>query len=228
MKTKLALILTLFILFQNSFSQNFMPGFDIFSHSKPAYVTLEDGTKIEGEIDKLNRKRNNISGIKMKIEGGEIEYAPEDVKQMYLPANKLNKFSLKYDNALNMSKDYDLDIINEGYGFFENTEVVLGKKTQTLMMQLVNPSSANKIKVYFDPMAIETMKVGIGPLSAGGIDRSYYIKTSEGPAFKISKANIKKVYKDLLKDCPSLLKEIGKNPNWKEFDHYIFKHANCK
>jgi hypothetical protein len=205
-----------------------MPGFDIFSHKMPAYLTLNDGTKIEGEIDKLNRKRNNISGIKMIINGTDVEYAPEDVKVMYLPANKLNKFSLKYDNALNTSKDYDLDVINEGYGYFENTEVEFGGKVQTLMMQLVNPSSANKIKVYFDPMAMETMSVGIGPLSTGGIDRSYYIKTSEGPAFKVSKANLKKVYKDLFKDCPSLLKEIGKSPNWKEFDEYIFKHANCQ
>jgi len=119
-------------------------------------------------------------------------------------------------------------VINEGYGYFENTEVEFGGKAQTLMMQLVNPSSANKIKVYFDPMAMETMSVGIGPISTGGIDRSYYIKTSEGPAFKISKANINKVFKDIFADCPSLLKEIGKKPTWKEFDEYVFKHANCQ
>jgi hypothetical protein len=227
MKNFTILLLTLLVSVLSTTAQNFMPGFDIFSHKMPAYLTLNDGTKVEGEIDKLNRKRNNISGIKMVINGKDIEYAPEEVKEMYLPANKLNKFSLKYDNALNTSKDYDLDVINEGYGYFENTEVEFGGKVQTLMMQLVNPSSANKITVYFDPMAMQTMSVGIGPISTGGIDRSYYIKTSEGTAFKISKANIKKVYKELFEDCPSLLKEIGKKPNWKVFDEYVFAHAHC-
>jgi hypothetical protein len=227
MKNFTILLLTLLVSVLSTTAQNFMPGFDIFSHKMPAYLTLNDGTKVEGEIDKLNRKRNNISGIKMVINGKDIEYAPEDIKEMYLPANKLNKFSLKYDNALNTSKDYDLDVINEGYGYFENTEVEFGGKVQTLMMQLVNPSSANKITVYFDPMAMQTMSVGIGPISTGGIDRSYYIKTSEGTAFKISKANIKKVYKELFEDCPSLLKEIGKKPNWKVFDEYVFAHAHC-
>lgn len=227
MKAFPIVLITFFGFILSTTAQNFMPGFDIFSHKMPAYITLKDGTKIEGEIDKLNRKRNNISGIRMIVDGKEIEYAPEDVKEMYLPANKLNKFSLKYDNALNTSKDYDLDVINEGYGFFENTEVEFGGKVQTLMMQLVNPSSANKIKVYFDPMAMQTMSVGVGPISTGGIDRSYYIKTPEGSAYKVSKANLKKIYKELFEDCPSLLKEIGKKPNWKVFDEYVFAHAHC-
>jgi hypothetical protein len=94
---------------------------------------------------------------------------------MYLPAHSLNKFSLKIDNATNTSKDYDLDMINEGYGYFENTEVILGKNNETLMMQLVNPSFASKVRVYFDPMAMETASMSVGPMKTGGVDRSYFI-----------------------------------------------------
>lgn len=227
MKTRL--FLSFLVLFTSAVqAQEFMPGFDMFSHKKPAYLTLNDGTKIEGEIDKLQRKRNNISGIIMKIDGQETEYAPEDVMEMYLPAHSLNKFSLKLDNATNTSKDYDLDMINEGYGFFENTEVILGKKTQTLMMQLVNPSFAGKIKVYFDPMAMETASVSVGPMRTGGVDRSYFIKVGDEPAYKVSKANYKSIFKDLYASCPSLIKEIGKKPNWKEIAEHMYAFDACQ
>ncbi|MFT5886783.1 MAG: hypothetical protein ACI9IP_003254 [Arcticibacterium sp.] len=228
MKTKSLLTVGLLLLSFITFGQGFMPGFDIYSHKQPSYLTLQDGTEVEGTIDKVSRKRNNISGLRMEVNGEIVEYDPAEVKEMYLPANKLNTLSLKLDNSLNTSMDYDLDMINEGYGFFENTEVMWGKKVQTLMMQLVNPSAANKIKVYFDPMAMETMKMSVSVLSTGGIDRSYYIKTDDGPAYKISKANIKNEFKTLFADCPSLLKEIGKKPNWKEFGDYIHAHSSCK
>ena len=70
MKKFTIVILTFFVSILSTTAQNFMPGFDIFSHKKPAYVTLNDGTKIEGEIDKLNRKRNNISGGSRAKVGG--------------------------------------------------------------------------------------------------------------------------------------------------------------
>jgi len=87
MKTFTLILITFFGFILTTSAQNFMPGFDIFSHKMPAYLTLNDGTKIEGEIDRLNRKRNNISGIKMIIDSKEVESGPEDVKEMYLPAN---------------------------------------------------------------------------------------------------------------------------------------------
>lgn len=226
---KKRLVLSFLVLFAfNVSAQEFMPGFDMFSHKKPAYITLNDGSKVEGELDKLNRKRNNISGIRMIIDGQEIEYAPEDVKEMYLPAHSLNKFSLKIDNATNTSKDYDLDMINEGYGFFENTEVILGKNNETLMMQLVNPSFASKVRVYFDPMAMETASMSVGPMKTGGVDRSYFIKVGDEPAYKVSKGNYPKIYKDLYASCPSLIKEIGKKPNWKEIAEHMYAYDACE
>ena len=228
MKTKFQLTILLSAICISVFGQGFMPGFDMFSHSKPSYLTLNDGTKIEGEIDRLDRKRNNISGIRMEINGEKKLFAPEEVKEMYLPAHSLNKFSLKMESATNTSKDYDLEMINDGYGYFENTEVMLGKKVQTLMMQLVNPGFSDKIKVYFDPMAMETMKVGVGPISAGGIDRSYYIKVGDEPAYKLSKANYDDLFKELYADCPALVEEIGKSPTWKELPEHMFKHASCE
>ncbi|MCR9064714.1 MAG: hypothetical protein NXI00_12150 [Cytophagales bacterium] len=225
---KSTIILVLLLIGQSAFSQAFMPGFDMFSHKKPAHLTLADGTKIEGEIARLQRKRNNISGIDMEINGEKITYAPEEVKEMYLPAHGLNKFSLKSENTFNTSKTYDLDMINEGYGFFENTEVAFGGKVQTLMMQLVNPDFANKVKIYFDPMAMETMKVGIGPMSTGGIDRSYYIKVGDEPAYKLSKANFKDELPKIFASCPEMQKKVSKKPNWKELPKYFYGFDICE
>ncbi len=208
-------------------AQSFMPGFDIFSKKKTAYLTLTDGSKTEGQIDRLERKQNNISNVRMVINGKVKEYSPEAIKEMYLPAHELNKFSLKMENTTNTSVDYDLRIINEGYAYFEKTEVLLGKNSQILMMQLVNPGFSSKIKVYFDPMAVETMQMSVGPLSTGGIDRSYFVKLEGKPAFKLSKANYDQLFKDLYADCPDLLSELGKTPEWKDLAEHISKFDLC-
>ncbi len=222
-------ITTLILLFMTSLAmgQSFHPGIDMFSHKKPAYLILTDGTKMDCEIDRLVRKRNNIAGIDVKIDGKKKSFAPEELKEMYLPINELNKFSTKMEAATNISKDINLDVVNEGYGFYENTLVDLKGKVQPLMMQLVNPGFSNKIKVYFDPMAMETMSMSVGPLKAGGIDRSYFIKMGEAPAFKISKANYSEKMPEMFGDCPSIIKDLGRNPEWKDLAEHVFRHANC-
>ncbi|MGR3809363.1 hypothetical protein [Jiulongibacter sp. NS-SX5] len=209
-------------------AQEFMPGFEMFSHKKPAYITLEDGTKVEGEIDKVKRKKNNIAAVEMIIDGEEKTYDPADIKEMYLPANGLNKLSLKIDNATNTSKDYDLDMLNEGYGYFIKTDINLGKKEDVLLMQLVNPGFDSKIKVFFDPMAMETGTASVGVMKAGGVDKSYFIKIGDEMAQKITKKEYKTEFKTLFASCPSLIKEIGKKPDWKEFAAHVHTFDSCE
>ncbi|MGL4632737.1 MAG: hypothetical protein ACRCVT_16150 [Leadbetterella sp.] len=53
-------VLLLLLLSTNLFAQKFQEGFDRFSKKKPVYITLNDGSKLEGTMVHLDRKRGNI------------------------------------------------------------------------------------------------------------------------------------------------------------------------
>ena len=75
-----------------AFSQKFIPAFDTFSGKKTAIVVLEDGTKVEGTIKDLDRKKGQIESIKLKFEDGKkVEYEAEEIKHMYLPPSGFDK-----------------------------------------------------------------------------------------------------------------------------------------
>ena len=228
MKSNLLILSLIVFLGYSAHSQNFMQGYDAFSHKKPAYITLKDGTKVEGEIDDLDRKKGNISEITLKVNGKKKTFEPEEIKEMYLPASGLDKFSKQMEVGTNLSKDLNMDRLGDGYGFFEFTPVEIKGKVQPLLMQLVNPGFHNKIKVYFDPFAKETMSVGIGPMKVGGLDKSYFVKIGDKPAFKVTKGDYDDQAKDLFKDCASAMKALKATPDWNKFELLVYTHFTCK
>jgi hypothetical protein len=211
-----------------SHSQSFMEGFDRFSTKKIAYLTLSDGTKVEGDIEDLDRKKGNISEITIKVDGKKKSYKPEQIKDMYLPASGLDKFSKQMEVGTNLSKDLNNDRITDGYGFFEYTQVDLKGKVQPLLMQLVNPGFHDKIRVYFNPFAGETMSMGVGPMKVGGLDKSYFVKVGNKPAYKITKGEYDEQSKELFKGCATAMAALKKDPDWNKFERIVYAHFVCK
>jgi hypothetical protein len=228
MKTILLLFVSTF-----TFAQGFMPGFDTFSGKKPSYITLKDGTQLEGSIDDLDRKKGLIEEITLKIDKKSRKIEPSEIKEMYLPASGWSKLGNTIDVTTKVDKwensKINTETINKGYGFLENSMVILKGKEQELLMQIVNPAFANRIRVYFDPWARETMSVGIGGLTlAGGIDKSYYVKVGNKPAFKIEKKNYKESIDLMYGTCPSLVKKLKEDYKWEDFAKHVYEHSNCK
>ncbi|PWJ58571.1 hypothetical protein CLV98_104431 [Dyadobacter jejuensis] len=228
------LVLALFFILPYSvYSQGFMPGFDRFSGRKTAYITLKDGQKIEGNIKKIKRKKGSFRKIKILNEGKKVEFSPDNVATMYLPADGLERLAQRLDyldNAATYSNmSLNMKTISEGYAYFESTEVMVNKKkTRHLMMQLVNPHMGSKMKVYFDPVAKTTMKVGggIGP-SFGGVDKSYYYKLGDAPARKVQKKNYKKELKTMYGDCPTLLSRLSEKLTWSGLAKDVDEYSRC-
>lgn len=227
MKNKLYILAIFLLATSFAHAQSFMEGFDRFSSKKPAYLTLQNGQKVEGTIEDLDRKKGNISEITLKVNGKKKTFAPEEIKEMYLPASGLDKFSKQMEVGTNLSKDLKSERVSEGYGYFEFTEVEMKGKIKPLLMQLVNIGFENKIKVYFDPFARETVSVGYGPLKVGGLDRSYYVKQGDKPAYKITKSNYEEWGTEAMKDCPEAVKTLVSN-SWNKLHVTINTHANCK
>lgn len=214
-------------------AQIFLQGNFTFSGKKPSIVNLENGTKIEGTIEDLDRQKGLIEQVIIKdAQGKKHKLKPEQIKSMYLAPSGWDKFAKSYDFLNDATQwgvtDLDKDIIGKGFAYFEKTEVKLSKsKTETLMLQLLNPSFSNKIKIYFDPRTKETMSLGIaGVKLVGGIAKSYYVKKGNEIAYKLEKKNYEDEFKSLYEDCAEILTKYAKM-SWSELETHIFEHSRC-
>ncbi len=219
-----------------AFAQSFIPAFDRFSGKEIAYITLENGTKIEGTIDDIDRKKGLIEEVVILPTGEKKKrkLQSEDIKSMYLPASGYNKLVNAYEQTFNTQKwkdqNVNMDIINKGYAYFEKSTVGIKKDVEVLLMQMVNPSFSQKIKVYHDPRAKESMRLGVGSFTvAGGDDKSYYVKVGNATAVKIKKNDYDDTYLALYKDCPALLKKLKDDHRWAKFDEHLWAYTTeCK
>ena len=219
-----------------SFAQTFIPAFDRFSGKEIAYIYLEDGSKVEGTIDDLDRKKGLIEEVTILPTGQKKKqtFAPKDIKTMYLPASGFNKLNSSLDQTFNAQKwksnDVNMEIINKGYAYFEKVKVNIKKDTEDLLMQMVNPSFSSKVKVFHDPLAQESMRFGVAGITmAGGDDKSYFLQVGNTIAKKIKKKEYDDEYLNLFKDCPALLQKIKDDHRWVNFDKHLLEYTtSCK
>ena len=210
-------------------AQQFLDPFETIASKKTTYITLEDGSEMEGKVRRLKYKKGLIKEINIKNEDGKKEVPIEDINYAYLPQSDWDKIgkALDFDvQRMTQQNDgtYDMERLKDGYAYFEKSQVKVKKKERTLLMQLLNPGSCSRIKVYHDPFARETMSAGIGGMTlAGGNDKSYYIRIDDGVAFKFTKKNFKKGYMDIFGDCKEIKKKY-KKAKWKDFEEMVFEY----
>jgi hypothetical protein len=232
---KLVFLVSVIFVSNFAFAQKLTPEFSGASHKKTAYITLDDGTELKGNIKDLDYKKGLIEQVKMKdLDGKKIKIKPEQIKHMYIPSSAFGKLAKLWETTFDATKwastDIDNDIINKGYFYFEKSEVKIKKKTKVLMLQLRNPSFGSKIKIYHDPYAKETASVGVAGIKvAGGIDKSYYVKKGDEPAYKLKKKDYDEEFKMFYSDCKTLVDKYGASPKWKDFVTHVFEYTkDCK
>lgn len=212
-----------------AFSQDFIPAYDRFSGKETSYITLENGSKIEGTLEDLDRRKGLIEEVVIKdAQGKKITLKPEQIKSMYLMPSGYSKLSTNLDVGTKIKKwdaQYiDSEIIKKGYAYFEKAKVAIKKDQEFLLMQLLNPGFSSKIKVFHDPFAAETMRIGFaGMTMAGGDDKSYYVQVGNFPAQKLKKKEYEDEIKVMYAGCPTLVKKIGEKLRWPEFAQHIYE-----
>lgn len=232
MKLRTTLFLVAMVFASTTFAQKFIPAFDTFSGKKVAYVTLEDGTQVEGTIKDIDRKKGQIESIKLRTgDNKKVEYTAEEIKHMYLPPSGFDKFVKTMDYAYDATQwgdDLNKEVIEKGYAYFEKTNVQIKKKNRVLLMQLINPAFSGKISVYTDPFARETAGLGVGGIQVtGGDEKSYYIKKGDNAAYRLEKKDFKESFKMVFEGCPAVVKKGGKKPDWKLFAEYVAEYNKC-
>ena len=212
-------------------AQQFNNPSNSFSQKKPAYFTMKDGSTVEATISRLSYTKAQIDELVVKnSEGEKVKIVPEEINFMYLPQSAVEKMNQAND-LLNDAKRWksntlDNEKIEKGYVYFESTDVVIGKKTNTLLMQVLNPGFCSKVKVYFDPYATETASVGIGGVKlAGGDAKLYYFKKGSEAAYKLAKRDYKKEFSEIWSDCPALVEKYGNDPKWLDLPLHIVEYS---
>lgn len=215
-------------------AQSFSVPLEGFSRSKTSYLHMEDGTVKEGLLGGFKRAKGLIETVKMKSEsGGKIKIDPAQINFMYLPPSGLAKLSAAGDRATNVRKwdapsNIDESLMGEGYVFFEKTATKIKKKTENLMMQLMNTSFSSKIKVYHDPFAKESMGLAVGGVTvAGGLDKSYYVKKegTDDAAYKLEKKNYKEQFSTLFGDNEEFMTKYKGSIKWSELEMHIYEYT---
>jgi hypothetical protein len=218
------------------FAQQFVDAASLFSSNKQAILNLKDGSVVKGFIHDIDRKKGLIEEIVLKdsITKKKTTYLPEQINNMYLPPSGYDKLTRASEKIHNFQKwegdSLNAGYIQEGYAYFENSEVMIKDKKLVLMVQLINPGFSSKIRVYEDPYAAETTSYGIGGITlAGGDKKSYFVKKGNGVAYKLLKKKYEEEFPKLFGDCPSLVESAKKNLDWLDFAIHIVKYTNeCK
>ncbi len=231
MKNKIFTLLLALICLPTFGQELLNPSFS-YSQKKTTYITLTDGTEIQGTIKDLDRDRGLIEEVKIKDGNGKKhKLKPEDIKFMYLPPSGLDKLGKKLNTGFDVQKwedgALDRERLNLGYIYFELADVKIKKKTKKLLMQLLNPSFSKNIKVYHDPYAKKTMSLGVGPLTvAGGNEKSYYVAKGKNAAFRLKKKDYKEEFNALWSSCPDLIKEFPLK-KWSDLTKHVLAYSEC-
>lgn len=194
---------------------------------------MEDGAEKEGKLKGYKVDKGLIKEIKIRDENNKkVRIDPEKIKHMYIPPSKLGKLAQTLDAASDLTKIQDGELnqtyLTDGYVYMEKTEVqIKKKKTDSYMMQLINPQFSKKIKVYADPNAKETIGAGVGGMTlVGGLDKSYYIKKAgEDVAVRLKKKDYKEQFNEIFAECPTLIEKYGANPRWADLEKLIYEYS---
>lgn len=213
--------------------QYFSKPMESFSIKKTSYITLSDGTEIEGNLKRLKRKKGLIESIKIKLASEEVvEYPAADIKQMYLPESALNALGSVLDESFDATQwnnsDLNAEHLKDGYAYFEATNTQIRKKEGVVLLQLLNPAFSNNIKIYHDPFAGETAAMSVGGINvAGGVDKSYFVKKGDDKAERVMKKNYKDFQDSLYGDCQKMKNYVKKEKklSWSDFPEHIFTYA---
>lgn len=205
-----------------------------FSHSKTAYITLKDGAEIKGSIKDIDRKKGLIEEIKIKtLDGKKRTFKPKEISFMYLPPSGLDKIGTATKFLFTASRWTDeklnQDFLNQGYVYFENSQVRVKKKTEELLVQLLNPESSKVVKVYHDPKSGQTTGLNMyGITVTGGILKSYYFSVNNEPAYKIKKSDYDAELVAIYGNCLEEVKEEHPNLAWRDLAKHINILSDCK
>jgi len=185
---------------------------------------LISGDSITGRLSDIQYKKKMIRSIEI---GGDI-YTASSIYRLEVKASLYVKLSILSERSVSLSQLFKTnlpELRNKKYVIFEGVKLP-GKRGKYALLQLINPRSYQKIKVFTDPKSKETFKLG---KISGGKDKSIYLLSDKGKTVKIKKSNYKKHFKELYGDCDRLMNVFydgGEPIRYHDFVWHIYIYNN--
>lgn len=204
---------------------------DMFSKKKTSYITLTDGTELIGNLKKINRKKGLFEGITISVDDKKHKLDAEDISHMYLHPSGLQKlgdvFDLTDDDEKLVDHSMNSELLDEGYVFFQQAECYYKKKKkQVLLLQLLNAGFSGKVKVFHNPMGMESGGLALGGFQvSGGNEKSYFIKKGDNVAFKLKKKDYDDTAGELFGDCEDYFDTIKSDLSWGDLGKHILEYS---
>lgn len=220
-------------MYSSFFSQSLMPSQVTISKKKPIYIETSKGEQLDVTLKSAKVKKGLIKLLKVeKKDGAKMKLTASDIRLMYAAPIGIEKFVNKVDFLTDIEKWGDgkikSDYLNQGYGYFEQSRVIIKKKERTLLLQLLNPSFCKVVKIYNDPFAKKSTGVGVGLVGVGRNSTSFYIKRiTDESAYLIKKSKYKKTFEKLWESCDRVSNMYPK-AKWKEIPSHIVTFTECK
>lgn len=193
----------------------------------PCTAMLASGEEIHGKFQGGALLNGYLGKVVIKLDNGEkAKFNPDEPVSLRVKASKLAKLSMLAESASSIKEITDTDfseIVNREYIIFE-TALKASKKDKARLLQLLNPGFDDKIRVYADPEANETIGVGIGDVKlTGGMDKSYLFVKGGDKAVKVKKGSYRKNFDELYSNCDKLMTSFGNDKiKWNDVAGHVF------
>ena len=209
-----------------AFCQELLPPLERFSTKKQGYLIKNDDTRIDFVLDDLDRKKGLIVKVEGKsTDGKKFTLKAEDIKVLAIPPSGWSKFAALDDATRSVAKTSrtKTNELNRELVYFYQEK--LEDRKITALMQLLNPDFSEKIRIYHDPFAMETMGFAVAGIQlTGGIDKSYYLRV-DGKTRRFFKKDYDDDFKTLFGSCEAL-KTKYKDFAWRDMPRHLFFFEN--
>lgn len=215
------LIFTLFLFATKTICQNLLSPLEDFSKKKQAYLIKTDSTRIDFFLSDVYHKKGLIAYIIGKTTRGEkVELEADSILILALPPSNSAKLSSMIESSRSVAKmnqtnknEFNRELVYFFQEYIEDRKI-------TALLQLLNPDFSDKIAIYHDPWAFETMG---GGFIAGSIDKSYYLKVN-GKTKRYLKKNYDSTFEKLFESCPALITRYKKYNTiyWTDLPQHVY------
>jgi hypothetical protein len=230
MKMKHQLFLFMVFFFGTLSAQNFLEPHVGFSIKKQAYVTLKDGTMMEGMFKGGQEALNG--GYKWIFfkpnDGKKQKIKAEDIQSALLPHSALSKISEAanlIDDATRWGDDVKIneDAVKEGYSYMESIVITKKNKEVLALREILNPGYSDEIKVLENAMGLDNPTASIGGIKvAGGDSRSYFFKIGDAKAIKVNASKYEEMFEEIYGSCPEFIEKYGGDVSWADVEEHVF------
>jgi len=217
----------------SSVAQRLLPVSNSFSAKKVAYIQTLEGSTIETVLTNIDRNNGLLKSLSFTNKSGEeITLWVSDIKSAYLPSLDRDMSGTAYDFMKNEAnwdnKSMRMDLINDAYTYFEQSEVEMGGKSRKMLLQLLNPTFSNDIKIFMDPWASKLSIKTLKENNMNAVEKmSFYVKDGSFPALKLNKGQYKDNFIALFGECQKMLTKKEK-ASWNDFEKHVYEYSKCK